>query len=83
MPKVLELVRNKEEVRPVNSALVDLLRQLTALAEAGDIQAAVVAYVSDGVPLVCYEADGFETELSCAARQIDDEMRAIVFAEGE
>ena len=49
------------------------------MAEVGQVQAAAVAYVQDGTPLVCYEADGYEAAISCAARQVDEEMRSVIF----
>ena len=82
MAGVVELVRKRDEPPHVNPALVEMLRQLLQLAESGDVQAAAVGYVQDDIPLVCYEADGYEPQLSCAARQIDDELRAVLFTDG-
>lgn len=73
----IELVR-RTEPQP-NAELVQMLRQVLALVESGDVQGAAVAYVIDGVPVVCYDAEGYEAEISCAARQIDDEMRQVIF----
>lgn len=80
---VIELVRNRSDEPPVvNADLVTMLREVLALAESGEVPAAAVAYVHGGMPTVCYEAHGYEPELACAARQIDDELRAVLFSDG-
>lgn len=82
MASVVELVRKRDEPPQVNKDLVEMLRQLLQLAEAGEVQAAAVAYVECDLPMVCYEAEGYEPLLACAARQIDDELRAMLFPDG-
>lgn len=67
-----------------NHELVAMLRDLLAQAEAAEIQAAAVACVSaDGVLSVCCHADGYEAALASAARQIDDDLRAALFDDGD
>lgn len=79
----IELVRKREDKPTINASLVEMLRQVLALAESGDIQAAAVAYVQEGIALICYEAEGYEAEMACAGRQIDDELRRSMFPEDE
>ena len=77
---VIALVPKKDEPPPpVNHDLIEMFRELLAQAEAGDILAAAVAYEQDGIPNVCFEADGYEAVLATAARQIDGELRAVLF----
>jgi len=67
-----------------NAGLITMLRDLIAQAESGDIQAAAVAYMhASGEVFVCYEADGYEAQVATAARQIDDELRAVLFNDGD
>ncbi|MEQ1438805.1 hypothetical protein AAG565_05535 [Fontimonas sp. SYSU GA230001] len=80
---VIELVRSSDKSPKVNQDLVAMLREVLAMAEAGNIQAAAVAYVQDGTPSICYEADGFEAEVACAARQVDEEMRSVLFFDAD
>jgi hypothetical protein len=80
---VIELVRNRSLEPRVNQDLVAMLREVLAMAEAGQVQAAAVAYVQDNTPVVCYEADGYEAAISCAARQVDEEMRSVIFDDAD
>jgi hypothetical protein len=80
---VIELVRNRSPDRKINQDLIVMLREVLELAEAGELQAAAVAYVNDHQPMICYEAEGFEADISCAARQIDEEMRSAIFDEAD
>jgi hypothetical protein len=81
----VELIRKREPSPDANVALIKMLRDVLALAEAGDIDAAAIAYASSaGGVDICYEADGYEAQIACAARQIDDELRGVLFfPEGE
>ena len=80
---VLELVRSSDKVPQINRDLVAMLREVLTMAEAGEIQAAAVVYVQDGTPSICYEADGYEAEVACAARQVDEEMRGVLFFDAD
>lgn len=80
---VIELVRSCDKAPQVNSDLVAMLREVLAMAESGTLQAAAVAYVHDGSPSICYEADGYEAEVACAARQVDEEMRGVLFFDAD
>lgn len=80
---VIELVRSRDKTPQINQDLVAMLRQILAMAEAGEMQAAAVAYVHDGTPSICYEAEGFEAEVACAARQVDEEMRDVLFYDAD
>jgi len=80
----IELIRTREPSPDANAELIAMLRDLLVQAEAAEIQAAAVAYASaDGEAFVCYEADGYEAQVASAARQIDDELRAVLFYDGE
>lgn len=76
---VVELVRNRSKESKVNDDLISMLREVLRMAEAGELQAAAVAYVQAGAPAVCYDADGHEAAIACAARQIEEEMRCVLF----
>ncbi|MFA5940037.1 MAG: hypothetical protein WC809_11840 [Sinimarinibacterium sp.] len=80
---VIELVRSCDRAPQVNQDLVAMLRDVLAMAEAGEVQAAAVVYVHDSIPSICYEADGYEAEVACAARQIDEEMRNVLFFDAD
>ncbi len=79
----IELIRSRSKESTINPDLIAMLRQVLAMAEAGEIQAAAVAYVHDGQPVICYEADGYEAEISCAARQVDEDMRSVIFYDAD
>ncbi len=80
---VIELVRSRSPDRKINQDLIVMFREMLALAESGELQAAAVAYVHDHTPMICYEAEGFEADISCAARQVDEEMRSAIFDEAD
>ncbi|MEW6167286.1 MAG: hypothetical protein AB1651_06275 [Pseudomonadota bacterium] len=79
----IELIRSRPKQPEINQDLIAMLRQVLAMAEAGEVQAAAVAYVHDDMPVICYEAEGFEVEISCAARQLDEEMRNVIFFDAD
>lgn len=79
----IELIRSRIKQPEVNRDLIAMLRQVLAMAEAGEVQAAAIAYVHDEMPVICYEADGYEAEISCAARQVDEEMRNVIFFDAD
>lgn len=76
---VVELVRSRGREPKVNQDLVSMLHEVLRMAEAGELQAAAVAYVHADAPMICYEADGHEAMIACAARQIEEEMRGVMF----
>ncbi|MGB0219527.1 MAG: hypothetical protein ACPGJF_09370 [Sinimarinibacterium flocculans] len=80
---VIELVRNRSIEPRINQDLVTMLREVLRMAEAGELQAAAVAYVQTNVPMICYEADGHEADIACAARQIEEEMRSVIFDDAD
>lgn len=80
---VVELVRSRSKELKVNQDLISMLREVLRMAEAGELQAAAVAYVHADAPMICYEADGHEAAIACAARQVEEEMRSVIFDDAD
>ncbi len=80
---VVELVRSRSKEPKVNHDLISMLREVLRMAEAGELQAAAVAYVHADAPMICYEADGYEAAIACAARQVEEEMRSVIFDDAD
>jgi hypothetical protein len=80
---VVELVRSRSKEPKVNQDLVSMLREVLRMAEAGELQAAAIAYVQAESPVICYEADGYEAVIACAARQVEEDMRSVIFDDAD